>query len=287
MGENGAVSSHPGRAAHETGASFVPREHGATAMLLTPFFAAAILLRQVSWQELAALLAATCALVIKDPLVVIARQRFLWKMEHPETRPAVRAAAWEAALMSVCAISLLLTRDWRPLLALFAGAGAFTALAVLVNLRNRQRSEWFQVASAAALSSSAAAACLAVRGAVPVWCWWLWALSALQATAGIFVVHARLDAKIAGRKGQSAARGSRRAAMILVTALLATAAACGFLGRWWLTTALVLAAAGYRFDLQRQRDPAQLQTPLKRVGMEALTLSTFYALAVVIGLWNW
>src|SRR5215472_17037465 len=91
-----------------TGTIFIPREHGAIAMLLTPFFAAAILLRRVYWPELVALLAVACAFAIKDPLVVVARQRFVWKQEHPETKSAKRWAMVQSLILVACGITLML-----------------------------------------------------------------------------------------------------------------------------------------------------------------------------------
>ena len=264
---------------------FVPREHGATAMLLTPFFCAAILLRQLSWLELVALLAVGCAFAIKDPLVVLARQRLVWKQEHAETRSARRSAALELALLSLCGLTLILFQDWRPFVLLFLAASAFTVLAVIVNVRNRQRSEWFQVASAVALTSTSAAASLSAQGTIPLWCWLLWLLSALQATAGIFVVHSRLDARIAARKGVRGAGGSRRAAFLSLAVLLIAAAAFVYFKRIWVTAALALAAAGYFMELRRQKNPASLQMPLTRVGQQALALSIAYSLMIVAGLW--
>ena len=269
----------------DSGRAFVPREHGATAMLLAPFFAAAILLRQVNWQELVALLAILCAFAIKDPLVVLARQRWVWKQEHPETKPALRSAAIEFAVLAACGVALLGTRDWRPFLALFLGAAAFTVLAVMVNVRNRQRSEWFQVASAAALTSTSLAACLSAQGRIAGWCWLLWLLTALQATAGIFVVHARLDARVAARKGQASNSDSRRAAFVCQIILLGAAAVFAYLWRPWIAAALLILAAGYSWELQRQKNPASLQMSLKRVGQQALALSIAYTLMIVAGLW--
>jgi len=267
------------------GRNFVPREHGATAMLLTPFFAAAILVRQFSWLELVALAAVGCALAIKDPLVVLARQRLVWKQEHAETKQAKRSVAVEFVLLAACGLVLLLFRDWRPLIPLFVAAAGFTVLAVMMNVRNRQRSQWFQVASAVALTSTALAACLSARGNIAGWCWLLWMLSAMQATAGIFVVHARLDARVAARKGDAQASGSRRAAFVCEFVLLAAAATFAFLGRFWIAAALLAAAAGYFLELRRQKNPASLQMSLKRVGQEALALSIAYSLMVTIGLW--
>jgi hypothetical protein len=254
-------------------------------MLLTPFFAAAILLKRVHWLELIALIAVVCAFAIKDPLVVIARQRFVWKQEHPETRAAKRSALLELTLLAMCGLVLLLERDWRPLVLLFIGAGAFTILTVTMNVRNRQRSEWFQVASAVALSATSLAACLAAKGEIPKWGWQLWLLCAMQASAGIFVVHARLDARIATRRGQDAPAENRRAAFVCQFLLLAAAGWFAFEGRLWIAAALLVAAISYLAELSRQRNPVSLEMPLKRVGLQALSLSTVYALIVVIGLW--
>jgi len=273
------------RPATDANRNLVPREHGATAMLLTPFFCAAILLRQFFWLELVALLGIGCAFAIKDPLIVIARQRLVWKQEHAETKPAKRPAVIEFSLLSACGLILVLTRDWRPFILLFLAAGAFTVLAVMVNVRNRQRSEWFQVASAVALTSTSLAACLSARGSIPGWGWLLWLLSTLQATAGIFVVHARLDARVAARKGAAESGGSRRAAFLCVMILLMAAALFVYFARFWIGAALAAAAAGYFLELRRQKNPASLQMSLKSVGQQALTLSIVYSLMIVIGLW--
>lgn len=269
----------------DAGPSFVPREHGATAMLLTPFFAAAILLRRVYWPEAVALVAIGCAFAIKDPLVVLARQRFLWKQEHPETGPAKKSVLIEMLVLAAAGLVLVTVRDWRPFVPLFLGAGAFTALAVALNVRNRQRSVWFQVSSAVALSSTALAACLAAQGTIPGWCWMLWMLCALQAASGIFVVHARLDARIAARKGLNPPFENRRAAFFCQAILIAASVAFVLAGRWWIGAALGLAALGYLADLRRQRKVSSLQMPLKKVGLQALGLSIGYALIVLAGLW--
>lgn len=267
-------------------AAFIPREHGATAMLLTPFFAAAILLRHVYWTEFVALLAVACAFAIKDPLVVIGRQRFVWTQPHAETNGARRSAFLEFLVLAASGLILLFARDWRPFLPLFLGAAAFTGLAVMLNVKNRQRSEWFQTASAAALTATSVMACLAAKGSVPDWCWLLWLLCAMQAAAGIFVVHARLDARIAARKGQAPPSGNRRAAFVCQGVLIAGAAYFALAGRPLITAALLVATTGYVFDLARQRSESSLQLPLKRVGLQALGLSIIYTLIVVAGLWS-
>src|ERR1051326_357153 len=196
--------------------SFVPREHGATAMLLIPFFSAAILSRQWRWAELAVLVAAVCTMAAKDPLVVLARQRWVWKRHHPETDAAEKWLLVEAFIIAGCVLVLAASWPWWTLAVAGAVVAGFSALTVVVSVKNRQRSTAFQIASAIVLSSTALVTSLSATGDVPPWAWRLWVLCAMQAAAGIFVVHARLDARIAARK-QKPERGSRLSPALLST----------------------------------------------------------------------
>ncbi len=264
---------------------YLPREHGATAMLLTPIVAVAILARAWHWSELAVLAAAFAAISAKDPAVLLMRQRFVWKKPSPEAPGAARWLIGWSVILLVSVAALFATWPLKAFLAVGAGVAAFGCLAVLVNLKNRQRSTLFQIASAAALTSTSLATCLAATGSVARWCWWFWALSALQATAGILVVHARLDARIALRKATAAGPQFRRAAQLAVTVLLGAALAAAVLRHVAIAVALALAAAGYAYDLKRQKNPASLQMPLKTVGQQALLLSSLYAILLIAGLW--
>jgi uncharacterized protein involved in response to NO len=121
-------------------------------------------------------------------------------------------------------------------------------------------------------------------------------LCAMQAIAGIFVVHARLDARIASRKNQArtavggdgtqSPEPNRRAAAIAITVLAIAAAAFLLYRLYWISSALAMAACGYLWELRRQRDPESLKTPLTRVGQQALTLAVAYGALVIIGLWR-
>jgi hypothetical protein len=262
--------------------SFMPREHGATAMLLIPFFSAAILAREWRWAEFAALLAACCTFAAKDPLVVIARQRWVWKHRRPEADAAKTWLIGEAFILAACGIALATSWPLWTLAAVVFAAVAFSAVAVAINVKNRQRSTLFQVVSALPLSSTSLAACLSATGVIQPWCWRLWALCALQATAGILVVHARLEGRIAARKSTPFHNRWRRPAVVAALVLLSASA---FANQPWIAAALILAGAGYLFDLHRQEAATSLQMPLKRVGLQALSLSIAYALLVVVGLW--
>jgi hypothetical protein len=267
---------------------FLPREHGATAMLMIPIVCAAILSRQWHWTEFATLTAAFAALAAKDPMVILARQRFVWKQQHPETAAAAKwLAGWSAVLLLS---GLVLLKAWplEAIVAMGLGVAAFSVLAIAVNVQNRQRSTLFQVASAAALTSSSLATSLSATGGIAPWCWFLWLLMAMQATAGIPVVHARLDARIALRQAASLPDQSarfRRSAQISLIALACAAATTAVLGYVWIALALLTPVFGYRYDLNAQRNPGNLQLPLKKVGQRALALSSVFAVLLIVGLW--
>lgn len=264
---------------------FLPREHGATAMLLTPILCAAILARQWHWTEVATLAAAVAALAAKDPAVVLARQHFVWQQPHPEADAAKQWFVGWLAIMTLAGLALAATWPFAATAALGAGVVAFSMLAVTVNVRNRQRSTLFQIASAAALTSSCLAIALSATGAIPSWCWWLWLLLAMQTTVGILVVHARLDARIASRGPARSSEGYRRAAQIALVLLASAAVAAALLARLWIALALLVAASGYWYDLVCQLDRASLQLPLKKVGQRALVLSSVFAILLIVGLW--
>ncbi len=264
---------------------YLPREHGATAMLLTPILGVAILARAWHWSELAVPMAAFAAMAAKDPAVLLVRQQFVWKRKSPESSGALRwLLGWIALLIASVSV-LLVTWPLDAFLAIGAGVAAFGCVAIAVNLGNRQRSTLFQIVSAAALTSTSLATCLSATGTVAPWCWWFWALIAMQASAGILVVHARLDARIALRKAAAASRHYRYAAQAVLAVLLCAAVVAILLRHASIALALALAVAGYAYDLARQNRPESLQMPLKTVGQQALMLSALYSLLLIAGLW--
>jgi hypothetical protein len=264
---------------------YLPREHGATAMLLSPIFCAAILARTWHWSELAVLVAAFAALSAKDPAVLLIRQRFLWKQRNPDSSAASQWLLGWSVVLIVSVLVLLATWPLKFFVAMGSGIATFGCLAMIVNLKNRQRSTLFQIASAAALTSTSLATCMSAVGSIPSWCWWFWGLMALQASAAILVVHARLDARIALRKAAVASQRFRHAAQAIVGLLLCAAFTATLLRRGWIALALVLAVVGYAYDLMRQKESVSLQMPLKTVGLRALTLSTLYSALLIAGLW--
>ncbi len=265
---------------------FFPREHGATAMLFTPILCAAILARQWHWATLAVVTAAFAAMAAKDPLVILLRQHFLWKQPRPETPIA---AKWFAGWMLVLAASaaLLITR-WPLRVTIFFGIGiaAFAALALWVNIKNKQRSTLFQILSGAALTSSCLATSLAATGSVQRWCWWLWLLLAMNAATGILVVHSRLDAVIALKRNQPAETTFRRAAFIAIGVLLLAAILFAVQHLWLISLALSVALLGYARELRRQRSADDLKISFTHVGQRSLLEASIFAILLILALWT-
>ena len=270
-----------------TGKIYLPREHGATAMLFTPMACVAILARTWHWVELATAVAAFAAMSVKDPVVLLLRERFVWKRAHADGPAARKWATIWSVLLVASGIVLLMTWPLVAVVAMAGSLGAFSGLAVWVNVKNKQRSTLFQILSAAALTSSSLAMSLSAKGAIADWCWWLWGLLGAQAATGILVVHARLDAKIA-LKGKVADDGKfRRAAMVAIAVLVCGAFYMLFSAhRPWLAVALMFAALVYSNDLRAQLNPENLEMPLMRVGRRALAMSSLYAVLLIVGLWG-
>ena len=129
--------------------AYLPREHGATAMLLTPIFSVAILARAWHWSELAVLAAAFAAMSAKDPAVLLMRQRFVWKHLNPESSAASRWLLGWSVILIASLLILLATWPLKAFLGIGTGVALFGCTAIIVNLKNRQRSTLFQIASAA------------------------------------------------------------------------------------------------------------------------------------------
>jgi hypothetical protein len=255
----------------------MPREHGAWSMLAQPLVCALVLGGRVSWALIPAVAATAAVFLLRAPLVTLARQRWIWQEEKPETAGARRWVAALAAVLAGSAALLWTVWPWRELAWMGAGAIVLTGLSVWVSVRNRQRSIVFQVASAAALSGSALVGSVAVTGQIEGWAWWLWGMCWAHAAAAILVVHARLDARM-GKPRPGAARWAQ-------LALLSAGAAFAVRGDGWNAAALTGLAAAHLWSLWRLGDPEELKRPLRSVGWRAVVVSVGYSGMVVAGLW--
>ncbi|MEZ5401981.1 MAG: YwiC-like family protein [Bryobacteraceae bacterium] len=258
----------------------IPREHGAWGMLLQPFGAALIVAWQWNWAIPAALAAVVVAFVLREPLLVLARQRWLWRDPHPETAAARQALAWELPLLGVLGGLLLWRLPPMPVLALGGLAVAMTLLAVWATLKNKQRAVWLQVLSGFCLSTTALFAALAATGGFPWWAPWLWLLLALHSTAAIFVVHARLAARMSAKKNARPRVKDAVAPQALQFGL------AGMAVPLYLPFALpiLFSAAMLTWEALRLRKPEVLTEPLRRVGFRMLAIALAHTALTIAAL---
>jgi hypothetical protein len=245
----------------------LPREHGAWGLLLQPFAFAAILARRWEWPMLAALGLVLAGFVMREPLIVLARQRWVWRERKPESATAWRCLAWEVPLAAVLWVVLASRVPILPLAALTGVALGVTMLAVWLTVRNQQRSIALQLISSAGLSTTCLLAALVALGRIPDWAWWLWALLTAHAAGAILVVRARLEARAGS--GSSVRRKALWYQAITAGAALAVAVS----DRPMAAAALAFSVLVCLWELARLRKPEALTEPLKQVGWRTLGAS--------------
>ena len=261
----------------------LPREHGAWGLLLQPFAAAAVLGREWNVDLAVSLIAILTVFVVREPILVLARQAWVWRDARPETKAARHSLAIEVPVLTFCSIWLWMRLPRVPLAVLGAIAAGITALAVWMALRNRQRSVGLQILSSAALSSTAILAALAATGEIPVWAWLIWGLILLHGCATIFVIRARLHARSKPVEGRQNPHILPAVLAQSVQVLLAIAVVGG--GQPWLSGPLLFSAGTNLAELVLQRQQGGLAESVHRVGWRTLATAVLHAAISVLVLW--
>ncbi|MBI4903768.1 MAG: YwiC-like family protein [Acidobacteria bacterium] len=266
----------------------LPREHGAWGMMLQPFVAGAILAREWHWSVIPALAAVMGVFVMRESLLVIARQKYIWRELKPETADAKWSLMMECAALVLCGLLLLTRVPLAVLASLGVAVAALTAIAVYMALRNRQRSVALQSLSAFGLSVSAVIAGYAATGAWQRWMLPLIVLHGLHSLSGIFAVHTRLDAMAAARNPEklgAAAIAMRRKTVVLQGINIVVAAGLALSGNALLALPVVLSVLMAASELWRLSRPDALKEPLKRVGWRSLAMAVTHTVVTIAVLW--
>lgn len=258
----------------------LPREHGAWGLLLLPFAFAALLARRWEWPLLAAFGLALTGFLIREPLIVLARQRWVWREKQPESALAWKCLVCEVPLAAGLWLALASRVPLVPLAALTGVALAVTGLAVWMTVNNRQRSLPLQLISSAGLSTTCLLAALVTLSGIPRWAWWLWALLTTHAAGAILVVRARLEAR-AGSGTSIWAKALRFQAASGIAAL-----AVAVSGRPLAAAALAFSAVVCLWELARLRKPEALTEPLKQVGWRTLGASLLQGALAAAAFWQ-
>lgn len=261
----------------------LPREHGSWGMLLFPLVSAMILTRGREWSLAAAGGAALAVFLLREPLLVMARQRYLWREVRPETAAARRSLLVFGGLLTASGAWLALVAPLPWLIGLGLAAAALTAVPVYGALRNLQRSPLLQIAGAVGLTASALLPNLAAGLPPDRVLLLLMGAHVVHSAGSVLVVHARLEAARA-LKTNTPAHGRHTAAAIWLGLHALASAALVLAGEPRLGLILALPLAMHAADLSRLKNPQFLRTPLRRVGFRELGLSTVFAALLVAAL---
>ena len=264
----------------------MPREHGAWAMLLQPFIGTVIVLGLVNWQLFTTLACVVLTFLIREPLLTMARQKWVWREQHPETAVARRTFALQFALLLAAVVPLARVWTSRELFGLGGVAGALTVFSVTMTVHNRQRELWFQALIAAGLGLSGVAACIALLGSVPGWAWSWWALHTAHFWTGIMVVHVRLQARADAKHTPGilspALRGlSRQAKIVQSVVAVAALVLIGF-KQYYYGLALLMSSAAHLRDIASAPSKASLEMTMDSVGRRALLISAAFTAILIV-----
>lgn len=262
---------------------WLPREHGAWGLLFQPFVAGAVLGGRWTWTLAPAAALLFLGFIVREPLVILARQAFVWRTPNPQTPLALRWLLFELGGLGLCAWLLSADIPARSMAAFLLAGALLTASAVWVIVRNRQRTLAFQLVSAALLGGTAPLGVFVASGTLPPWAYLLWATLTLHAAASILVVHARLARKSAARSAPepSSFRTDLGRQFLPFPAALALAAF-----HWPLALPAAYSMAAGVWEVRRICGEGGLQEPLTRVGIRTLASSLVHMLLTIGALWR-
>ena len=252
-------------------------------MLLFPLVSAIVLTRRWDWGLLPASAAALAVFLIREPLLMLARQRYVWKETRPETAAALRSLLVFGVVLGVSGAWLAVVASVPWLVGLGLAAAALTVVEIYGALHNLQRSALLQIAGSVGLASSALLPYLAAGLAPDTRLWLMIGAHVVHSAGAVLVVHARLEAARALKTGNSVPLQNSAAVVWLVLHAVA-AGALALAGVPLLGLVLAIPLAVHAADLARVRNPVFLRTPLRKVGLRELALSSVFSVLVVAAL---
>lgn len=257
----------------------LPREHGAWSMLFLPFVAAAALLRLAAGPLFAALVLVLALFLLRAPLIVLARQKWVWRDLREETAPARSATLLLAVIASFAGITILLELPravWPVAAACGAAASGLMIISIWLAVRNKHHSVLFQAIGSVGLAASSLTVALAAGRPIPLAIWIVWAGSALHGVAAIPIVHARL----ALRRRQTP-NLPRAGAGIAATAAAAAGTVLAGAEYQGVTTALIFSALAHSGEWLALRSPRTFR--LTRLGFRLMATSLLFTLILYFG----
>lgn len=239
-------------------------------MLLLPYAAAVWLVAPHPGRAAAAFVLVMTLFLVREPLIVLARQRWVWRTPHAESRSARQWLLVLAPLMAVSTLVAIPPLAWPMAAAFGSGASLLMAASIALAVRNRQHSALFQAAGSTGLAASSLAVALTTPP-VDISAWIVWGASALHGISAIPVVHARL----AMRRRQTPSLAAAAAGAAITLAI----AAALFPAR--LSMALAFSGAVHVCEWASLRSPGAAQAPLALLGLRLMTESIVFTAILV------
>ncbi len=275
-----------------------PREHGAWGLISLPFVTGALVAGEwANLRMLAATLAVISIFLLRTPLQVVWRYRAAARQSANQNRAAVTRTAQAAerpdltnARFSLAAYTsvaigagtyLLLTLPLAPLLWMACGAAILILAILFLAVRNYQRYPALQIVSAIGLTASSLPGYLAARGHLDAFAFWIWLLCAVDSSASVLVVHARLEEIVASRKPGSSPLPHRRDAILAQAGLWIFLTILATQGRPWLILPFLPTSVLHWWDLWQLGSPTRQRISMQRVGLMQLVASIAFCVILI------
>jgi YwiC-like protein len=249
----------------------IPREHGAWAILYTPFLVALFTIGRWEWEIVPVLLMLTAVFFAHEPLMLLSRSQ----VGSGRRRNAIR---WILIYSGIAALaSLPLLFFFR--LFLLIPFGAFSCLMMFVHYRmvtrKNYRSFAAEVLAIINLTSSAPMLYYCLEGKIDGTALLLWTLNALYFISSIFYVKMMVGRSSVKLRDYIAECASYH---LLLLAALAAMACAGWI-HWNVCLAFLPATfrAGWGMKTNRKLN-------LRRIGFAEMGVTLLYLVLIVVGL---
>lgn len=257
----------------------LPREHGAWGIVAIPYLTAAAIAGSVRAAVLTGALAVLLVFLARYPLEILLIPAAHTRAGRPD-RDKVQRYAWVYGVLAAGAGACLLVFWQLYLLVPLALAGlALFGLRVWWGRSREERSVAAEVTGTVGLTLTALVAWICATGGLNSTGWLVWGLNALFFSSGIVYVKARIGARLARQRGETAS-GATFAVVFHALVLLSVLGMVS--ARWfspWVAVPYGLAVARAVWGLSA----SEKAFALRRLGWSEVGLSAVFGAFLILG----
>jgi YwiC-like protein len=248
----------------------IPREHGAWAMLYTPFLVAFFAVGEWNWKALTVLLTLTAVFFAHEPMVLLSRA--------PAGSERRRYAIVWLLIYGITAMLLAFPLLWFSHLWLFIPLGLLTGWMMFVHFRivsqKTYRNFGAELLAILSLTSSAPVLYYALRGTLDGTALLLWMLNALYFISSVFYVKMLVGRS--SRRQDDHVQGCA-AYHFLLLAFIAAMAYAGWI-RWTVCMAFLPATVRAFWGMT-----TKMRLNLRRIGLAEIGVTLLYLVLMIVG----